>query len=133
MKLNEEVLEKFRRYVDDAQDNVYITQQDIAKTLGVGRRTIEYWVSRGRDAGLSDGTTNERDEQVNDLLRRFHEIYSDCKGYQESYLIKNGLSNNINTTMAIFLLKSAHGYIDRVDNVISGQPVFNIKLTKPSE
>ena len=98
-KYNEKLQEKADQYVDKHEmiDDL-ITIEGLALELKINTDTIAEW------------------RKIHD---KFSETVKRIKAIQKNALMKKGLQNEWNPTMAIFLLKANHGLIDRqvVQNV----------------
>lgn len=110
-KYTDSTVEITRQYIDSCsrESTELPTIEGIALVLGVNDETIGIWAKK---------------------YPEFDEVIKDLKAKQKTQLMNDGLygGKEINSTMAIFLLKVNHGMIETEKKILAGEIDNPIKI-----
>lgn len=123
-KFNATVLKVAKEYVDNhIEKGIFPTIEELAvEYLLIDDETVKEWTK-----------VHENDtEQLAKTRREFSATIKRLMTYQKRHLTVQGLGGKVNTTMAIFLLKVNHGYVETARQELTGaegQPLPTPTLT----
>ena len=106
-KYNEEIQAMADKFIENVRELGQLPHiYDLAEYLGVDSDTINNW---GKSHPVFFGTIKK------------------LKKLQEKKLMEKGLDNTWNSSMAIFLLKANHGFVDKVVNINVESPESKVE------
>lgn len=118
-KYNEEVISKLKEFIalKAGDQKSFPTKEEFAGLIGVNTDTIQEWMKVHED---------------------FSVAIKGLEDLQKSRLMINGLLQNFNPTMSIFLLKANHGLIETSRQELTGKdgeqllptPIYNGQSSK---